>query len=80
MVACAGTPFKWEDARQIKMGMTENEVERIMGRPFRLEAAGGKRVATWSYSNILGANRAVTVTFKGGVVIGITEIPERSKD
>jgi hypothetical protein len=36
LISCAGTPFKWSDARRIEPGMTKPEVTAMMGAPNRV--------------------------------------------
>jgi outer membrane protein assembly factor BamE (lipoprotein component of BamABCDE complex) len=38
---CAGTPFEWEKARQVKIGTTEADVVALMGKPFAIRGSPG---------------------------------------
>jgi outer membrane protein assembly factor BamE (lipoprotein component of BamABCDE complex) len=39
LTACAGTYFRWEDARKIQQGMTEQQVLALMGNPAAVASA-----------------------------------------
>ncbi len=51
LTACAGTPFKWNDARQIKEGMDTNEVTALMGSPTNVASKEDSLVYVWVYYN-----------------------------
>ena len=48
--ATAGTKFDFSQARQIRVGMTEQEVVQIMGKPMSVTARGQSQVWVWSYA------------------------------
>lgn len=77
--ACAGTNFNWDTARQIKPGMTEQEVTALMGRPYLVKSAGSQVTWVWSHANALGASKAVSVVFVDGKVSDAPAIPESFK-
>lgn len=76
MVGCAGTRFSFEDARRVKVGMTETEVVDIMGRPYSVNSRGDVQVWIWSFANgISGGHRTVSFVFKDGRVATVPTIP-----
>jgi len=78
-VGCAGTPFDWGAARQVKIGMTEQEVEAIMGAPYLIKSAPEGTTWIWSYANLATQVRTYSITFKGGKVVAIPSLPESYK-
>ena len=76
LTACAGTNFKWDDARQIKAGMTEQEVTALMGPPYLVKSEGGRLIWVWSHGNALGGSRSISVVFVDGKVIAPPPIPD----
>lgn len=81
MAACAGTPFKWSDARKVQAGMTKKEVTAIMGQPFQVTTQGpGKTRYVWSYGNALGQAKALRIDFDGDRAVETPEIPDEFQD
>lgn len=80
LVACAGTPFKWADARQIEAGMTPAQVTQLIGPPYSVTAAGDKVIYTWSYVGVFGSSEALSVVFKNGKVVAPPPIPASFHD
>lgn len=75
LAACAGTPFKWDAARQIQTGMSEQEVAAIMGAPYLVRSAGTDITWVWSYADAFSGSRTVAVTFQNGRVTAPPPIP-----
>lgn len=79
--ACAGTPFKWSQARQIKTGMTTDEVKSIMGAPYSVTSRDGALLYVWVQVNPLTfATNSLRVDFKEGRVISAPPIPDEFQD
>ena len=77
----AGTPFKWDNARQLKKGMTIEEVYQIMGTPYQVVATDDIVRYVWVYvDGITFANKSLSIDFKDGKVAKIPPIPEGFKD
>ena len=76
---CAGTPFNWSEARQIKTGMTEQEVTQLMGSPFLVKSQAGGITWVWSYANSFSGVKTVSVVFRDGKVIEPPPIPTSFK-
>lgn len=75
--ACAGTPFKWDQARQIKEGMTTNEVTAIMGSPTSVTSRSDSLIYVWVHVNgLTAATRSMSVVFKDGKVREAPQIPD----
>lgn len=74
--ACAGTNFTWDTARQLKPGMTEQEVTAIMGPPYLVQSRSGELVWVWSYADTFAGVKTVSVVFKDGKVAQAPAIPE----
>lgn len=75
LTACAGTAFKWDNARQIKAGMTEQEVEAIMGAPYLVRSQNGGVTWVWSYADAFAGAKSVSVVFVNGKVAEPPPIP-----
>lgn len=78
---CAGTNFDYDDARQVKIGMTEAQVLELMDKPYSVSQNGSAEVWVWSRANgLTGSTRAVSFIFRDGVVIGVPKIPINISD
>lgn len=75
ITACAGTPLDWDQARQIKAGMTEHEVTALMGDPCAVSSGNGMQRWVWSYSSAFSGLRVVSITIKDGKVVEAPNIP-----
>lgn len=81
--ACAGTPFKWADARQIEAGMTKPEVTAKLGAPTRVATIPNDATRyVWVWVNTMaGSTRTLVVDFdKAGKVIKSPPIPDEFQD
>lgn len=75
--ACAGTKFSYEQARRVQVGMSEQEVVSIMGKPYSVVSRPEGQVWVWSYANgMSGRSRAVSFIMKDGKVAQAPSIPE----
>lgn len=74
---CAGTNFTFDQARQVKVGMTASEVTSIMGRPYAVNSRDGAEIWVWSRANgFTGSSRAVSFTLRNGIVENVPVIPD----
>lgn len=75
--ACAGSDFQWKQARQIKPGMTADEVSSLMGPPTAKRAQPFGETWTWAYMNPReGGARAVSVSLRDGRVVYGPGVPQ----
>ncbi len=79
LTACAGTPFEWDNARQIKTGMTEQEVTALLGQPYMVKSQGQTLTWVWSYADTFSGARSVAIVFKDGKVTEPPPIPASFK-
>jgi len=80
LAACAGTSFKWDSARQIKSGMTTQEVTALMGAPNNVSAVGSTVRYVWVDVNLLnGSTKTLAVDFVDGRVQKAPPIPDEFK-
>ena len=76
LAGCAGTNFSWDNARQIKQGMNEQEVLTLLGKPNLTKSSPEGLVYVWSFANgLTGSVRTVSVVMKDGVVVSAPVIP-----
>lgn len=79
--ACAGTPFEWSKARQVKDGMATQEVSELLGKPYSVSATGGVVRYVWVYVNGLTyGTRSLSIDFVDGRVVKVPFIPEEFQD
>lgn len=80
MAGCAGTSFNWDQARQIKVGMSESELETLMGRPYMVRSGPEGQTWIWSYANAMTAGvRTLSVQLRDGKVVAAPDIPRSFK-
>ena len=77
--ACAGAAFKWSDVKRVQVGMTQQEVTGLLGKPTAVSAKNGGTLYVWTHVNGLTASvRTVSIPFdKDGKVI---EVPPSAFD
>jgi hypothetical protein len=77
LTACAGSgSIKWDDARQIKIGMTGKEVTKLMGTPYQIQGIGERDRWVWVNVVAFGGAEKMTAEFKDGVVVEVPRVPE----
>lgn len=74
-VGCAGTRFTWDQARQLKTGMTKPQVLAVMGEPYLKTYSAGNEKWIWSHSDFLGDTKAVSILFADDTVTSVPPIP-----
>ncbi|MFA6015875.1 MAG: hypothetical protein WC742_12495 [Gallionellaceae bacterium] len=78
---CAGTAFKWSDARKITAGMTTAEATQLIGTPNNVTSRDGILIYVWVNVNLLsGETRTLRVDFKDNKAITSPPIPDSFKD
>lgn len=78
LTACAGTPVDWNEARNLKVGMTTQEVEAKLGSPYMVTSMpDGSLTYIWSYANMMtGRSGALKLPFKDGKLVSSPVIPD----
>ncbi len=79
MAACAGTNFKWDTVRQLRVGMTEAEVTALMGPPNNIRSGPEGVTWAWAYVDMAYSTRSVAVTFRDGRLNSVPQVPESFK-
>lgn len=74
--ACAGTPFTWDDARKVRLGMNEDQVVEIMGKPSRVSSGPNGTTWAWVWVNPYAETRTFVLTMKNGEVTTLPDIPK----
>ena len=81
LAGCAGTPFKWDDARKVKTGMTTTEVTQIIGSPSSVTSRDGILIYVWVYVDMyFSGTKSLRIDFKDNRVIAPPPIPDTFKD
>lgn len=77
---CAGTSINWNDARQLRAGMTEAEVTGLVGRPYAVTSRGQDQIWVWSHANgMTGSSQSMSVIMRGGRLVEAPVVPESFK-
>jgi len=76
LAGCAGTNFNYDNARRVKVGMSQAEVLQIMNKPYSVTQNGSNEIWVWSRANgFTGSTRAISFILSGGFVVGVPDIP-----
>lgn len=76
LAACAGTPFKWDDARKIKGGMSTQEVTTLVGTPNAVRSEGDVVRYVWVYVSSFEGTRTLVIDFRDDKVVKAPPIPD----
>lgn len=82
LAACAGSgSINWNNARQVKDGMTTQEVTALMGTPYSVTSKGpGEQIWVWVHVNgMTGSSQSAALNFKDGKVVKAFDIPDSFK-
>ena len=80
VVGCAGSRFSFERARQVEVGMNEEQLTKLMGKPYSVVSSGDTQTWIWSYANALtGGSKSVSFIMKDGKVESLPTIPKGFK-
>ena len=75
LVGCAGTSFSYDEARKVKVGMTEDEVTQIMGPPYSVVSRTDGQMWVCSHANgMTGARRVISFRMVDGKVVEVPAI------
>lgn len=76
-VGCTGSDFQWRQASQLRPGLTQDQVESLMGRPTDVRARDQGAVWTWTYLSPAGGEaRSVSVVMRDGRVVDAPVVPQ----
>ncbi|HZF01052.1 MAG TPA: outer membrane protein assembly factor BamE [Methylomirabilota bacterium] len=75
LCGCAGTYFTFDKAREVQVGMTESEVQKIMGRPYLVTTHGVDDIWVYSFATGFGSARTVSFILTNGKVSSVPRIP-----
>ena len=73
---CAGTYFTFDTARQVQVGMSEAQLQKIMGKPHTITSSAAGEVWVYAYADGFGSARAVSFAVKDGKVVTVPRIPD----
>ncbi|HZZ79817.1 MAG TPA: outer membrane protein assembly factor BamE [Gemmataceae bacterium] len=76
LAGCAGTPFQFDTARQVKVGMTDKQLTELMGTPYMVTTMGDKQIWVWSEANFMGGSQTESFTLQNGKVTSVPAIPD----
>lgn len=77
LVGCAGSSFKFDEARKVELGMTEAQLTNLMGSPYSVVSKGDRQIWIWSHANALsGTSQSVSFVMKDGKVVSLPTIPK----
>jgi hypothetical protein len=78
LTACAGNSVVWNQARQLKVGMTEKEVTEVMGRPYQAGGVDKEETYRWVWVDVdlKTGSQTISAEFKHGTVVSIPFIPD----
>lgn len=76
LLGCAGTPFTFGQASQVKVGMTEDQVLGLMGSPYSVVSRGDSQMWIWSHANAFGGAKTISFEMKDGKVASVPSIPK----
>jgi len=79
IAGCIGTNFSFDNARRIHIGMTSEEVQRIMGKPFMVSTTATNEIWVYSYASGFGAVKSVSYMFDRNKVKEVPLIPDSFK-
>lgn len=75
LAACAGTKFDWEQARAVRAGMTADELQQRMGKPYAVTTRGNQTTWTYSYADVMQGSKAVSFVLQDDKVVQTPTIP-----
>lgn len=77
VLACAGSPFKFENARQVQVGMSKEDLTNLLGKPYMVTTRGQDQIWIWSHANgMTGAAKSISYVIRDGKVISVPTIPD----
>lgn len=72
---CVGTHFTFSEVRQVQPGMTEQQVQQIMGKPNVVTAQGNQVRWVYAYGTAIGSAASASFVFENGRVVQVPNVP-----
>ena len=80
LTGCAGTYFTFDNARQVKIGMSASDVEKILGKPYMVTTQSTNDIWVYSFAEgFAGTSKSVSYVFTDGKVTEVPRIPKSFK-
>ena len=76
LAGCAGTPFTFGQASQVKVGMTEDQLYEIMGNPYMVVSQEDGQRFIYTHATAFGGAKSVSFETKDGKVTKVPYIPK----
>ncbi|MBF8676190.1 outer membrane protein assembly factor BamE [Pseudomonas fulva] len=76
IAACAGTPFTFGQASQVKVGMTEDQLYEIMGNPYMVVSTENGQRFVYSHATAFSGAKSVSFEVNEGKVTKVPYIPQ----
>lgn len=76
LAGCAGTPFTFGQASQVKVGMTEDQLYEIMGNPYMVTSREEGQMWVYTHATAFGGAKSVSFETKDGKVTKVPYIPK----
>lgn len=76
LAGCAGTPFTFGQASQVKVGMTQDQVYEIMGSPYMVTSREEGQMWVYTHATAFGGAKSVSFEIKDGKVAKVPYIPK----
>jgi len=75
LAGCAGTPFTFGQASQVKVGMTEDQLYEIMGNPYMVVSQEDGQRFIYTHATAFSGAKSVSFDTKDGKVTKVPYIP-----
>lgn len=76
LAGCAGTPFTFGQASQVKVGMTEDQLYELMGNPYMVATKEDSQLWVYTHATAFGGAKSVSFETKDGKVSKVPYIPK----
>ncbi|HDS1695768.1 MULTISPECIES: outer membrane protein assembly factor BamE [unclassified Pseudomonas] len=76
LAGCAGTPFTFGQASQVKVGMTEDQLYEIMGNPYMVVSQEDGQRFIYTHATAFSGAKSVSFETKDGKVTKVPYIPK----
>ncbi|CAM3898097.1 hypothetical protein CCOS865_02195 [Pseudomonas reidholzensis] len=76
LAGCAGTPFTFGQASQVKVGMTEDQLYEIMGNPYMVTSREEGQMWIYSHATAFSGAKSLSFETRDGKVTKVPYIPK----